>query len=148
MKKSFTVLICDDYKPWREFVRKTLTKKSDVTIVGEAANGVEAVEKAQELHPDVVLIDLGLPTLNGMEAARRIREVSPATRILIVSEVRDSEVVEAALGIPAAGYIVKVDTAHDLLPAIEAALQGRQQFVSPRLSKARIRELRPESSGS
>jgi DNA-binding NarL/FixJ family response regulator len=145
MKKSFTVLICDDYKPWREFVRKTLKKNSNLTIVGEAVDGVDAVQKARELHPDVALIDLGLPALNGMEAARRIREACPATRILIVSELRDLEVVEAALGIPAAGYIVKVDTSHDLLPAIEAALQGRQQFVSPRLSKARIRELRSGS---
>ena len=130
---TIRVLVVDDYKAWREFAAKTLEKKPDLTLVGEASAGSEAVRKAKELEPDLILLDVGLPLLNGIDAAKRIGEVSPASKILIVSENRVPEIVEAALSIPVSGYVLKSDAGSDLLPAIEAVLQGRQ-FVSPRLS--------------
>jgi len=124
----------DDYERWREFVSTTLEKKSDLTIIGEASDGAEAVKQAQELQPDLILLDIGLPRLNGIEAAKQIHDVSPASKVLFLSENRSRETVEAALSIPASGYILKSDAARELLPAIEAALQGKR-FVSARLAK-------------
>ena len=133
-KRTFTVLVVDDYERWREFVSKTLATKLQLTIIAEASDGAEAVKRAQEFQPDLIVLDIGLPTLNGIEAAKRIREVSPASKILFVSENRAPEIVEAALGIPASGYVVKSDAARELLPAVEAVLKG-EQFVSARLSE-------------
>jgi CheY-like chemotaxis protein len=76
------VLLVDDYEPWRQFVCRVLQKRPDLEIVGEVADGLEAVQQAGELHPDVILLDIGLPTLNGIEAARRLRRISPDSKIL------------------------------------------------------------------
>jgi CheY-like chemotaxis protein len=74
---EFRVLVVEDYEPFRRFVCSTLSKRPDLQIVGEVSDGLEAVLKARELRPDLILLDVGLPTLNGIEAARRIRELSP-----------------------------------------------------------------------
>jgi CheY-like chemotaxis protein len=86
--KSVRVLVVDDFAPFRRFVCSTLEQSPHLLIVGEVADGLEAVLKAEELRPDLILIDIGLPTLNGIEAARRIRELSPKSKILFVSENR------------------------------------------------------------
>jgi len=98
-------------------------------IICEVSDGLEAVQKAEELQPDLVLLDIGLPNLNGIEAARRIRELSPKSRILFVSEDRSWDIAGEALRTGANGYVVKSDAASELLPAVEAVLQGKQ-FVS------------------
>ena len=123
------ILLVDDYEPWRRFVSTTLQKKSELQIVGEVTDGFEAVQKAQQLQPDLILLDIGLPTLNGIDAARRIRELSPKSRILFVSEDRSWDIAGEALRTGANGYVVKSDAASELLPAVEAVLQGKQ-FVS------------------
>jgi DNA-binding NarL/FixJ family response regulator len=98
-------------------------------VIAEAADGPEAVQKAEELKPDLIVLDIGLPKLNGIEAARRIRRVSPSTKIVFLSQNNDPDVVRVALSTGALGYVQKTDVRSDLLPTIEAVLQGRQ-FVS------------------
>ena len=123
----------DDYEPWRRFVSSTFQKQPELQVIGEVSDGLEAVRKAQELLPDLILLDIGLPVVNGIEAARRIREVSPTSKILFISENRSLDVVEQALNTGAGGYVVKSNAAGELLPAVEAVLRGRP-FVSPGLA--------------
>jgi DNA-binding NarL/FixJ family response regulator len=129
------VLVVDDYEPWRRFVLATLGNKPQLRVVDQAADGLQAVQIAQLQQPDLVLLDIGLPTLNGIEVARRILELSPKSKILFLSENRSLEVVEAALATGVMGYVVKSDAASDLLPAIEAVLQNKQ-FVSSAVTRA------------
>jgi DNA-binding NarL/FixJ family response regulator len=102
-------------------------------IVGEARDGLEAVEKAEELQPDLILLDVGLPKLNGIEAARRIRTVSPESKILFVSQESSADMVQEALRLGALGYVVKTQAGLDLLAAVEAVCQGGR-FVSAGLA--------------
>lgn len=132
-KCSIRVFIADDYERWRSFVRLTLQIWPELQVIGEVSDGLEAIKKAQELQPDLILLDIGLPTLNGIEAARRIREVSPTSKILFVSENRSTDIAEEALSTGAGGYVVKSDAASDLLPAVNAVLHGKR-FVSSSLA--------------
>jgi len=122
----------DDYAPWRRFVGWTLQKQPELQVIGEVSDGLEAVRKAQELLPDLILLDIGLPTLNGIEVARRIRERVPKSKILFLSANRSPDIVREALDTMAGGYVVKSNAAGELLPALEAVLQGKQ-FVSASL---------------
>jgi CheY-like chemotaxis protein len=110
-----------------------LGKEQRLQVIGEASDGLEAVQRAQELQPDLILLDIGLPTLNGIEAARRIREVSPASKILFVSENRSAGIAEEALSTGAGGYVVKSDAAGELLPAVDTLLKGKR-FLSASLT--------------
>ena len=127
------ILVVDDYEPWRRFVQTTLQKQLTLQVISEAVDGLEAVQKAQRLEPDLILLDIGLPTLNGIEVARRIREVSPKSKILFVSENRSWDIVAEALRTGAGGYVVKSDAAGELLPAVNAVLGG-MRFVSASLA--------------
>ena len=134
MEKSILrVLIVDDYEPCRQFIATELRKNPQLRIMKEACDGAEAVQQAQELQPDLILLDIGLPTLNGIEAARLIRKVSPTSKILFVTENRSMDIAEEALSTGAGGYVVKSDAGSELLPAIEAVLRGKQ-FVSAGLN--------------
>lgn len=83
--EKYRVLVVDDFEPWRRFVCSTLEQqRKDVEIVGESSDGWEAIEQAEELHPDLIMLDVGLPTLNGIETARRLRRLSPCSKILFV----------------------------------------------------------------
>ena len=130
---SVRVLVVDDNKPWRHFFSTTFRKRPDLRIISEAFDGLEAVQQAQQLQPDLILLDIGLPSLNGIEAARAIRDISATSKILFVSENRSWDIVEQALNTGAGGYVVKSDAATELLPAVEAVLQGRR-FVSRSLA--------------
>jgi DNA-binding NarL/FixJ family response regulator len=101
----------------------------DLQIIGEASEGLEAVQKAEELNPDLILLDIGLPTLNGIEAAHRISRLVPAAKILFVSQENDKDLVAAALSNGAKGYVRKQNANSELLSAVEAVLQGNR-FVS------------------
>ena len=127
------VLVVDDFEPWRCFVASTLQKRSDLRIVFEASDGLQAVHKAEELQPELILLDIGLPTLNGIEAARRIRGLAPSSQIIFLSENYTSDIAQAALDLGARGYVVKADAGRELLPAIQAVIEGKQ-FVSTRLA--------------
>ena len=130
---TIRVLVVDDYPPWCRFLRLTLLAHQELQIIGEFTDGPEAIQNAKELQPDLILLDIGLPTLNGIEAARRIRKVSPKSKILFVSENRSAEVAEEALNTGAEGYVVKSDAARELLPAIKAVLEGKR-FISASLA--------------
>lgn len=127
------ILVVDDYDPWRRFQRLALAVRGDLRIIGECADGSEAILKAEELQPDLILLDIGLPTVNGIEVAQKIRKLSPLSRLLFVSENSSPEIVEEALSTGAGGYVVKSDAAGELLPAVNAVLQGRL-FISSRLA--------------
>ena len=130
---STRILVVDDYEPWHAFVSTALKKQPQLEIVAQACDGLEAVQRAEQLKPDLILLDIGLPTLNGIEAARRIREVSPTSKILFVSENRSPDVAEAALSNGAGGYVLKSDAASELLPAVKAVLEGKR-FISASLA--------------
>jgi DNA-binding NarL/FixJ family response regulator len=125
--------VVDDFEPWRHFVSTTLQKQLTLQIIGEAVDGLEAVQKAEQLQPDLILLDIGLPTLNGIEAARRIRKLSPESKILFVSEERSWDIAEEALRTGAGGYVVKSDAVGELLPAVNSVLGGKR-FVSASLA--------------
>ena len=123
----------EDYEPFRRFICSTLRKRPEFQIVGEVKDGLEAVQKAEEFQPDLIMLDIGLPSLNGIDAARRIRKLSPKSKILFMSQESSAYVVQEALALGALGYVVKAHAGSELLPAVEAVLQGRQ-FVSGGLS--------------
>lgn len=129
--RTVTVLVVDDYEPFRRFIRTELADPK-FRIVEEASDGFQAVRDAEELQPDLILLDLGLPQLNGMEAAARITKVAPRSKILFLSQEGSSDVVQAALSVGALGYVHKSRAHGDLLLAIESVLSGRQ-FVSASL---------------
>jgi len=126
-------LVVDDFEGWRHFVCEALQICPEWQVICEASDGLEAVHKAGDLQPDLIVLDLGLPTLNGIEAARRIRELSPKSKILFLSEQRLWDVAQEALNAGAGGYVLKSDAGRELLPAVEAVLRG-QRFVSARLA--------------
>jgi DNA-binding NarL/FixJ family response regulator len=126
---SIRVLVVEDIAPFVQFIRSTLAKRPDLQVICEVADGLEAVQKAEGLEPDLVLLDIGLPTLNGIEAARQIRKLAPESKIIFVSQESSPEVVQEALNLGAWGYVVKTSAAIDLLAAVEAVLKGRH-FVS------------------
>ena len=127
------VLVVEDYEPWRRYFSTALQNQPELQVIGEVSDGLEAVQQAEELQPDLILLDIGLPTLNGIEAARRIRKVSPASKILFVSENRSANIAGEAMSTGASGYLVKSDARSELLPAVRAALEGKQ-FISASLS--------------
>jgi DNA-binding NarL/FixJ family response regulator len=127
------VLVVDDYEPFRRFVCSTLAAKPEFQIIAEAADGLEAVTKSEELRPDLVILDVGLPNLNGIEAARQILDVLPECKILFVSQESSSEVVREALSLGALGYIVKARAGREFLLAVETVCQGNR-FLGSGLS--------------
>ena len=118
------VLIAEDYEPFRRYLSSKLNKIQNVQLVDEVSDGLEAVQKAEELKPDLVLLDIGLPKLNGIEAARRIRSLSPMSKIIFLSQESSADVVQEALNTGAQGYVIKDDAGHDLLPTVNAVLGG------------------------
>jgi DNA-binding NarL/FixJ family response regulator len=123
------VLVVEDFDQFRRLICSMLGRMPGLQIVGEASDGLEAVREAEKLQPDVILLDIGLPTLNGMEAARQIRALSPQSKIIFVTQESDPGIVEGALNLGAKGYVVKIQAATDLPAALDAALDGRR-FVS------------------
>jgi DNA-binding NarL/FixJ family response regulator len=118
------VLVVDDFEPWRNYLRGALRATVKWKIVGEAADGPEAIQKAEALKPDLILLDVGLPTLSGIKVAERILAANPKQRILFISEHR--ALAEGALATGACGYIIKSDAGVELFPAMEAIAKGRR----------------------
>jgi len=124
------ILIADDHEKVRWGLRSLLSLRPDWDICGEAVDGRDAVQKARELKPQVAVLDVSMPHLNGLEAARQIRKEVPQTEVLIVSQHESSEVIAAAIDAGARGYVVKSDVPRDFLDAVEAVSQGKPVFSS------------------
>jgi DNA-binding NarL/FixJ family response regulator len=130
---SLRVLVVDDCEPFRRFVCSTLEKITDLQVVGEASDGLDAVQKVEELQPDLIVLDIGLPTLNGIEVARRIRKLRPECKMLFMSQESSADVAQETFRLGAMGYVVKSHAGSELFVALEEVCQGRQ-FVSKGLS--------------
>ena len=122
--------MADDYEPFRQLICSMLEKQSEWQVIAEASDGLQAVHKAEELKPDLILLDIGIPKLNGIEVARRIREMAPDSKILFMSQEYSAETVKEALSVGAWGYIFKAYVGSDLLVAVDAVIHCKQ-FISP-----------------
>jgi DNA-binding NarL/FixJ family response regulator len=123
------ILIVEDFEPYRVYVASLLNEKAGLRIVCEAGDGLRGVEKAQELRPDLILLDIGLPGLNGIEVGRQILKIIPEAKIIFLTQETSVDVVHEALNVGACGYVVKSRAGSELLEAIDAVLQGKR-FVS------------------
>jgi DNA-binding NarL/FixJ family response regulator len=126
------ILLVDDFEPFRKSVRCLIRQTTESVVLYEVSDGLVAVQKAEELRPNLILLDIGLPSLNGIEVARQIRDLAPESKIIFVTTESSPEFVREALNLGAHGYVVKSRITSDLLAAAEAVLQGGQ-FVSPGL---------------
>ena len=136
------VLIVDDAREWREFISRLLAKDERFEIIEHAKDGSEAIQLATQTKPRLILLDIEMPRLNGLQAAKKLRVIEPDACIIFVSGETDQEVVTAALDTGALGYVAKINVSRDLLPAIDEALDGKS-FVSPGLLSVSAREENP-----
>ena len=123
------VLVVEDHEPFRRFVCSKLQEQANFQLIGEGQDGLEAVRQAEALQPDVILLDIGLPGLNGIEAARQIVQVASDARIIFLTQESSADVVREAFRLGAWGYVIKARAGAELLAAVEAVSQGKQ-FVS------------------
>jgi two-component system nitrate/nitrite response regulator NarL len=130
---SLRVLVVDDFEAFRRVVASILQKQPGLQIICEVSDGLEAVQRAEELQPDLILLDIGLPSLSGIEAARQIRKLAPESKIIFLTQESSPDVVQEVLGLGTCGYVVKTRAESDLLAAVDAVLEGRN-FVSGGLS--------------
>jgi DNA-binding NarL/FixJ family response regulator len=125
------VLVVDDFEPWRRYVRSMLQNQRQYEVIGEGTDGLEGIQKVEELEPDLILLDIGLPKLNGIAAARQIRQRAPHSRILCTSQDSSWDIAEEALRAGAQGYLVKEDAERELMMAVSAVLRG-EKFLGRR----------------
>ena len=145
--RSIRVLIADDYEGWRRQVRLLVQERPQWQVIAEASDGSEAVQKAEELKPDLIVLDIGLPKLNGIEAAQRIRQLSPSSKIIFLSLYNSPDIVQAALSTGGLGYVCKPDASRELLRAVDAVLRGKQ-YVSGSLRGHEVTGASSEGSPS
>lgn len=132
------ILVVDDFEPFRHFACAVLQAKPEWQVIDEASDGLQAGQKAAELKPDLILLDIGLPTLNGIEAAERISTLVPDATVLFVTQQDDPDIVSLALSNGAKGYILKTHASRELRPAVEAVLKG-QHFIGSDVRQQRGR---------
>jgi DNA-binding NarL/FixJ family response regulator len=128
-ESAIRVLVVEDFEPFRRFICSKLAEKPELKVLGEASDGVEAVHKADKLDPDLVLLDIGLPKLNGIEVARQLRTLVPASKIIFVTQESSADMVREALSLGAWGYVVKTTAESDLLAAVQSVI-SENRFVS------------------
>ena len=121
------ILIVDDYEPWRRYVRSILETDADLVILGESADGLDAIKQSEELQPGLILLDIQLPSMNGLEVARQISVVSPESKVVFLSSTQSIEVMREALKF-GAGFVMKTDAENDLLAIVQAICRN-QPFV-------------------
>jgi DNA-binding NarL/FixJ family response regulator len=140
-------MVVDDFREWRRKVCSIFQEHQELVVVGEASDGADAVQKAAELKPDLIVLDIGLPKINGIEAAARIAELSPGSKILFLSQENDAGEVQAALETGAWGYVHKLSAGAELLSAVAAILHGRR-FVSSGISGGEPHCMKPRVTTS
>lgn len=128
------ILLVDDFEPWRRVASSTPNLRSDWQVVDQASNGADAVQKALELEPDLILLDFGLLAINGITVARQIRRLISKSKIVFLSENNSFDVVNEALNVGARGYLLKSDEGRQVIAAVQAVLQGNV-FISEAVSK-------------
>ena len=126
---SIRVLVVEDFAPFRQLICKTLANRPHLQVIGEVSDGLEAVQRALELKPDLILLDIGLPSLGGIEAARQIRKLSPGSKIIFLSQESSPDVVQEAVSSDTCSYVLKTKAGSDLFAAVDAVLDG-VRFVS------------------
>jgi NarL family two-component system response regulator LiaR len=131
---SIRILIVDGYKPWRSAVNSLLQREPSFHVVAEAGGGTEAVQMVTAHSPDVVLMDIAMRGMNGLEASDRIREISPTSKIVFFTELRSPHIAERAMCIGGSGYVLKSNAASELIPALKAAFAG-ERFISPSVTE-------------
>jgi len=137
-KKQITVLIADDHVIVREGLRMLLASEKDIEVIGEASNGRSAVEQMLTLKPDVIVMDIAMPQMNGLEATRQIRKERPESKIIILSAHSDDAYVAGVMALGANGYLIKQSSAHILSEAIREVQKGKA-FYSPSISKRLVK---------
>lgn len=145
-KSQIRCILVDDHTLFREGLRRVLEAESDIKIVGEASNASEAVARVRELHPDVVLIDIGMPGMSSFEAARVITRESPGTRLIFLTMYEDEEYLLQCLDAGASGYILKDAPGPKLITAVREVSQGRK-YLSPQVLGKLVDDLRARSQG-
>ncbi len=123
-------LVVEDSELWRRLIRSMLRRHSELRLVGEVSDGMAAVQEAKKLRPGLVLLDIGLPKLNGLEAQKLIHRVAPDAKVLFLTVESDAEIVKEALSSGAQGYVLKTDAESELWPAIKAVLKGNEYVSS------------------
>ena len=139
--QKITVILADDHTVVRQGLRALLEAEEDMCVIGEAENGRQAVQMTKRLRPDVVVMDIAMPLLNGLEATRQVSRESPKSKVLILSSYSDDEYVQQLTDAGAAGYLVKQTAAQDLVAAIREAKKGNA-FFSPAISKRLLEQYR------
>ncbi|HEV3272785.1 MAG TPA: response regulator transcription factor [Candidatus Methylacidiphilales bacterium] len=129
--KQITVLLAEDHSSVRKSLKLSLELDGDIEVVGEAKNGREAVRLTMSLHPEVIVMDIGMPLLNGLQATRQIMANSPATRVLILSAHPDPEYIRQAVMLGASGYLIKQSSTQVLAQAVREVLKGNSFFCAP-----------------
>jgi two-component system, NarL family, response regulator NreC len=138
-QKKITVLVCDDHALFREGVKTILNSQPDIEVIGEAADGKEAVQEALRLSPDVILMDISMPVLKGFDAVRRIKKARAEAKILILTVYDDEDLVARCLDAGAAGYVLKDSPPLQLVYAIQTVYNG-EQYMSPRVLTGVVRQ--------
>lgn len=144
-KRPISVVLVDDHRLLREALRDTLAREDDVQVVGETGQGLQAIEWVREMRPDVVVLDIGLPDLNGIEVAARIHETHADTRIVALSAYSDKRFVNEMLRAGASAFVSKASAGTELVVAIRAAAAGNS-YLSPDVAGALAAQVRSEST--
>ena len=129
--KQITVLLAEDHAGFRKTLKLMIESGGDIEVVGEAKNGLEAVQLSARLHPEVIVMDIAMPLLNGLEATQQIMETSPTTRVLILSAHPDPEYIKQAVMLGASGYLIKQSSTHVLAQAVREVFKGNSFFCAP-----------------
>jgi two-component system, NarL family, response regulator NreC len=139
---SIHILIADDHGVLRAGLRALLSAEADLEVVGEASNGQETLRQAEAIKPEVILLDLSMPDLGGLEVARQLKEIAPASRVLILTVHEDESLLQEAIRAGAAGYIIKRAAESELIDAIRAVWRG-DLYVHPAMTRALLKEIAP-----
>ena len=131
---NIRILIVDGYRPWRAAVNLLLKHEPGFNVIAEAGGGSEAVQMASTLSPDIIVMDIAMRGMNGIEASGRIREISPTSKIVFFTELRSPHIAEWAMCTGGSAYVLKSNAASELIPALRAAFAG-ERFISPSINE-------------